>query len=197
MVIGQGFAWAHLPRAAGTATLEMFELFPDLIEHADPAESKHQHATFSQREERVAGRLLSLNIRRLPEWVLSRAHRVAMFGVEPDYVPAAMSSPRDLARSTVPDERLTQFTDGGRFGVDRWLRVEHLAEDFLGLIAEFREVDPADRKQVEAVPQVNAIEYDHDVSHWFTPAQIREMYSRNPRWTALEERVYGDLTIDM
>ena len=76
---------------------------------------------------------------------------------------------------------------GGRFEVDRWLRVEHLAQDFIALIAEFREPTPEERRQVAGLPRVNAIEYDHDVSHWFTPAQVRSMYRHNPRWAALEE----------
>jgi hypothetical protein len=195
VVIGQGFAWSHLPRTAGTVTLAMFELFPDLVEHADPAETKYQHATFADRAPQIAGKRLSLNFRRLPEWVLSRAHRVALCGVEPEYVPSPMASPHELSRSRVPDDRLEEFTGAGRFEVDRWLRVEHLAEDFLGLIAEFRDPTTEERQRVGALPLVNAIEYDHDVSHWFTAAQMREMYAHNPRWAALEERLYGALMV--
>lgn len=196
MVIGPGFAWAHLPRTAGTATLAMFELFPDLVEHADPADTRFQHATFADRAGRIEGRLLALNFRRLPAWVLSRAHRVALHGVEPDYVPAPMASPRELSRSTVPDERLAQFTGNGRFRIDRWLRVEQLGPDFLGLIGEFREPTPEERGRVLDMGLVNAIDYDHDVSHWFTAAQVRDMYGHNPRWAEVEQQLYGNLAID-
>ena len=197
MVIGQGFAWAHLPRTAGTATLAMFELFPDLVEHADPADTKHQHATFPDRAAQVEGKVLALNFRRLPAWVLSRAHRVSLHGVEPEYVPAPIASPYELSRSSVPDERLAQFTANGRFQVDRWLRVEQLAPDFLGLVGEFREPTPQERGRVLDMGLVNAIDYDHDVSHWFTPVQVRDMYAHNPRWALVEERLYGDLAIEV
>ena len=46
------------------------------------------------------------------------------------------------------------------------------------------------------LPLVNGIDYDHEVLHWFTPAQVGEMYARNPAWAALEERLYGALMLD-
>jgi hypothetical protein len=35
MVIGERFAWGHLQKTAGNATLGMFHLFPDLVLDAD------------------------------------------------------------------------------------------------------------------------------------------------------------------
>ena len=196
MVIGRDFAWAHLPKAAGTATLAMFELFPDLVEFADPADSGDQHATFADRAAQVEGKLLSLNIRRLPAWVLSRAHQVALRGLAPDFRPSALRSPHELSRSDLPDQRLVLFTGNGRFAVDRWLRVEALADDFLALVCELRDPSPDERRRVRELPLVNGIDYDHEVLHWFTPAQVGEMYARNPAWAALEERLYGALMLD-
>jgi len=196
MVIGREFAWAHLPKAGGTATLAMFELFPDLIVFADPADSAGQHATFADRAREVEGKLLALNLRRLPAWVLSRAHQVALRGLEPDYAPAPMQSPHVLARSSLPDHRLDLFTGGDPARVDRWLRVEQLADDFLALVGELRDVTDAERRAVHALPQTNSIEYDHEISHWFTPAQVRTMYEHNPLWAELEQRLYGGVAAD-
>jgi hypothetical protein len=195
MVIGREFAWAHLPKAAGTATLAMFELFPALIVCADPADSAGQHATFADRAARVEGKLLALNFRRLPAWVLSRAHQVALRGLEPDYRPAPMQSPHVLARSSLPDHRLALFTGGDTARVDRWLRVEQLADDFLALVGELHDVTESDRRLVHAVPQTNSIGYDHDIAHWFSPAQVRTMYEHNPVWAELEARLYGDVAL--
>ena len=45
-------------------------------------------------------------------------------------------------------------------------------------------------------PVHNELEYhDHSIEHWFTPAQVREMYANNPAWAAIEERVYGGLAL--
>ena len=49
MVIGAGFAWAHLPKTGGDATLAMFRVFPDLVEFADPDDSNDKHAQFGSR----------------------------------------------------------------------------------------------------------------------------------------------------
>jgi hypothetical protein len=171
----------------------MFELFPSLVEFADPADTAQQHATFRDRAAQAEGKLLALNFRRLPAWVLSRAHQVALRGLEPDYQPSPMASPHELSQSTLPDQRLALFTDGGRFGIDRWLRVEHLAGDFLALVETLHDVTDDERRAVRGLPQVNAIEYDHDVTHWFTPEQVHDMYAHNPAWAALEERLYGGL----
>ena len=42
---------------------------------------------------------------------------------------------------------------------------------------------------------MNTLEYDHEVEHWFTPEQVRLMYSNNPVWASLEQRLYGGLAL--
>ena len=193
MVIGERFAWAHLPKTAGSATLELFRLFPELIEFADLDPGNAKHSTFKQREQEVAGRMLAMNLRRLPFWVLSRAQHVSRWGVYPDYQPIPMASPQELSESDFPDDRIALYTDGGRFRIDRWLRVEHLADDFVEFVSELTEVTPAQRDSVSRLPFVNAHEYDHELGTWFTPEQIERMYARNPVWAGLEQELYGDL----
>src|SRR5215213_8985609 len=111
MVIGERFAWAHLPKTGGSATLELFQLFPELIVAADLEDSNAKHTLFSEREEEVAGKRLALNIRRLPFWVLSRAQHVSRWGVYPDYEPIPIPSAYELAESSFPDDRILLYTD--------------------------------------------------------------------------------------
>jgi hypothetical protein len=118
---------------------------------------------------------------------------VSRWGIYPDYKPIPMATPAELAASDFPDNRLQLYTDGGRFTIDRWIRMEHLVDDFLEFISEFTEVTPERRKAVRAIPMVNAHDYDHDVTSWFTPEQIDELYERNPAWAAFEREIYGDL----
>jgi hypothetical protein len=193
MVIGERFAWAHLPKTGGSATLELFKLFPELIVFADFDPGNDKHATFGQREQEVTGRMLAMNLRRLPFWVLSRAQHVSRWGVHPDYQPIPMASPQELSESDFPDDRIALYTDGGRFRIDRWLRMEHLADDFVEFVSELTEVTPAQRESVSRLPRVNAHEYDHEPASWFTPPQIERMYARNPVWATLEQELYGDL----
>ena len=92
MVIGEGYAWAHLPKTGGDATLAMFRLFPDLVEFADPDDTNDKHTQFHSRARLIRGKLLVMNFRRLPSWVLSRALHVSRRGIHPDYKPQPMGT---------------------------------------------------------------------------------------------------------
>jgi hypothetical protein len=193
MVIGERFAWAHLPKTGGDTTLALFCLFPGLVHHADPSDTNDKHATFSERSEAVAGKTLAMNFRRLPAWVLSRAHHVAREGLWPDYRPQPIPSARALAESSLPDERLLHFTCSPEFRIDRWLRLEHLREDFLEFVSELVAVTPEQRRSVRALPPADVASYDRDLRRWFTDAQLQTMYEANPTWAALERELYGDV----
>jgi|RhiMetdeSRZDD1v2_1073273.scaffolds.fasta_scaffold126183_4 hypothetical protein len=194
MVIGERFAWCHMQKTGGDVTLQLFNLFPQLVVQADPRNTQAKHASFAEREDQIRGKLLACNIRRLPAWLLSwDQHHSQLRSLSADGTPVVMSSPQQLAELPRADRRLAHFTDGGRFHIDRWLRLEHLAEDFAGFIAHFADLTDDRRHDIEHYPQVNTLEYDHDLEHWFTPEQVRRMYESNPVWAALEERVYGDL----
>jgi hypothetical protein len=193
MVIGERFAWAHMPKTGGMATAEMFQLFPGLIQHGDFEEDNTKHTVFSAREDMVRGKTLAMNFRRLPLWALSRGQHVSRWGRWPDYEPIPMPSPEELANSDWPDGRLALYTDGGRFEIDRWIRMERLAEDFLDFVSDYTDVTEEQRRAVLRLPMVNAHDYDHDLASWFTPDQIDRMYERNPAWAAVEQELYGDL----
>jgi hypothetical protein len=189
MVIGQTFAWGHLPKTAGKATVAMFGLFPDVILSADPA---GEHVPFASREAQIGDRMLVGNLRRLPNWTLSWAHWRAHPLREGDH---PLDSPAQMASVPRADQILAVFTDHGRFHIDRWLRMEQLAEDFTAFVSGLRELSDEERHKIAAFEQVNALDYEHDVLQWFTPRQIRRMYERNPAWAAAEQRVYGDLVL--
>jgi hypothetical protein len=193
VVIGAGFAWAHLPKTGGDATLAMFGLFPDLVEFADPHDTNDKHASFRDRAAEIRGKLLVMNIRRLPAWILSRAQHVSRRGIHPDYEPIPMATPDELANSPFPDSRLMLYTDEGRFWPDRWLRMESLAGDFADFVSSMREVSDTERGRVEGLGPVNSAEYDHELEGWFTAEQIRRMYLNNPSWATLEQEQYGSL----
>jgi hypothetical protein len=194
MVIGERFAWCHMQKTGGDVTLQLFQLLPELILHADPRNTQAKHATLAEREQEVRGKILACNIRRLPAWMLSwDQHHSQLGSLRPDGRPALMSSPQQMAEVSRGDRLLAHFTDAGRFQVDRWLRTEHIGEDFTAFASELTDLTEAHRDSIAAYPQVNVLDYDHELDHWFTPAQVRLMYANNPVWAALEERVYGDL----
>lgn len=196
MVIGRRFAWAHLPKTAGDATLAMFQAVPNLVEFADPADSNDKHMPFFGREREVTGKLLVMNIRRLPDWVLSGAQHKARHGVFPDYRPEPLESWEEITSRTDPDDLLRWMTDHGRFRVQRWLRAEHIQEDVLALLDELGELQEDTRQAVAAVGRVNEGDYRHDLAREVTSAQLARLYQLNPVWTDIERRVYGRLPTD-
>jgi hypothetical protein len=193
VVIGEHFAWAHLPKTAGDATAAMFAAVPGLVRFADPPDSNDKHAPFFAREAEVSGKLLIMNIRRLPAWILSGAQHQATHGVFPDYRPGPMPSADEMTDKTDADDLLRWMTDHGRFEVDRWLRAEMLEHDVLALLDELNVLTPEIRRRVTAVGRVNEGTYDHALADRFSPGQIRRCYTRNPDWSRLEWRVYGSL----
>lgn len=196
MVIGRRFAWAHLPKAAGDATYSMLMAVPGLVQFADPLRSNDKHLPFFARERDVSGKLLCMNIRRLPAWALSGAQHKAAHGVHPEYRPLALESFDLISNRTDADDLLRWMTDHQRFKVDRWLRAEALEDDLLNLLTELGECTPAVRADVLAVGRVNEGNYRHELVREFTLDQIRRLYELNPDWAAVERRVYGTLPID-
>jgi hypothetical protein len=71
--------------------------------------------------------------------------------------------------------------------------MEHLGEDFLDFVRELTDVDASRATGVRELRRINTLDYDHDVRHWFSDAQIKRMYEVNPVWRTIEEKVYGDL----
>ena len=190
MIIGDGFGWAHLPKTGGTATLHMFRLFPGIDRHQGS-----KHTTFADHEDELAGKLLASNFRRLPTWVLSWAQHRTRHVVLPDGTRPPLNTPEQMATAPRADRQLGHFLADGRFAVDRWLRMEHLAEDFIAFASEFFDLSEDQRAQVVEFGLVNAHEYDHELESWFTPDMIRQMYSANPQWTSIERQVYGGLAL--
>jgi hypothetical protein len=195
MVIGERFAWGHLQKTAGDATLALFRLFPHLIVYSDPRSVEEKHASFASRPAEIEGKLLAANFRRLPDWTLSWAQHRARYATRPDGKPVAMNSPHQMVEVPRADKRLSILTAAGRYHVDRWLRMECLADDFFAFISDLTDVTDQDREQIADVGPVNTLEYDHDVTHWFTPEQVRRLYRNNPLWASVEERLYGDLAL--
>jgi SAM-dependent methyltransferase len=191
VIIGHKFAWGHLPKTGGDATLAFFDLFPELILHADEANTNVKHDLFPDREREIAGKILALNIRRLPAWTLSYEHHKSRSGVYPEYKPLPMASTAEMAESNLPDKMIEWFTNGGEFRIERWLRTEYLYHDLLDFVSTFTQVSEHQLQAVLRLQKVNAMKYSHDISEWFTRDQIHNMYASNPNWSFIEQELYG------
>jgi hypothetical protein len=193
MVIGDTFAWGHMRKTGGDATLTMFQLFPELINAADPRHREVKHTPFTARSGAIQGKTLVCNIRRLPSLILSWSHHKNYWGHKGNPVP--MDSPYQMSESSLADKWLAELTGDGQFKIDRWLRWEYLAQDFLDFISEVTEVTERQRKKIFEIGKINALHYDHDVIHWFSEQQIARMYESNPVWGSIEKEVYGEVSV--
>jgi hypothetical protein len=196
MVIGRRFAWAHLPKTAGDATRAMFCAVPGLVQFTDPVDSNDKHMPFFGREDEVTGKLLVMNLRRLPSWVLSGAQHRARYGLYPDYQPAPLQSAGEITSRTDADDLLRWMTDHDRFHVERWLRMESLLDDLLALLDELAELTPEAAARVRSVGRVNEGRYPAELDLQFTDDQLARLYALNPVWASLERRLYGGLLSD-
>jgi hypothetical protein len=196
VVIGRHFAWAHLPKTAGDATYCMLASVPGLVQFADRLDSNDKHLPFFARESELSGKLLAMNIRRLPAWALSGAQHKAAHGVHPEYEPLPLETFDQITSRTDADDLLRWMTDHGRFKVDRWLRMETLEADVLSLLSELGELTAQTRAGVMEVGRVNQGSYPRDLAKRFTGEQIARLYELNPTWAGVERRLYGNLAYE-
>jgi hypothetical protein len=195
MIVSQGFVWAHIPKTGGDATATMIARVPRLVLLSDHLRDNAKHLPFAERRGSIEGKLLVANIRRLPDWALSHARHVERFGTFPDYVPAGRQSPDAVASRSTADELLDLIV--GEYEVDRWIRQEHLQDDLVGFLREVAGLTAEEEAAVRSVGRVNDTRSRlervrrRSARRFFSPAQADALYRNNPRWAAIERRVYG------
>lgn len=192
MIIGRQFAWAHLPKTGGDATYELFKLFPELIIFAHPRETNNKHDVFAAHKQELSGKLLAMNVRRLPSWMLSMSQHQAHYGLHPDHEHPPLNSEL-MSTSSAADNALRSFIDNGNFPVDLWIRTEYLIDDFLKMVSRFTEIHQDKIEAIRGMKRVNQMSYNHQLDRWFTPKQLERIYEANPLWASVEHELYGDL----
>lgn len=199
MIITNHLAWVHLPKTAGTTTDQLFAAsgLPLLWHDSQSSPVKHlpssEHPQLAQLP--LTGKHGVANFRRLPHWLLSNwQHKIRLMGLELDPVP--------MREGLFWRERQQQWLPADwwleRFGInENWtlLRVEQLKTDFLGCLALHEPIGLRARWRVRRVPARNRNAYTRDLSQWFSAADLQRLYAANPRWAALEQRLYGNLML--
>ena len=195
MIVSEKFVWAHVPKTGGNATATMIAQVPRLVVMADHLEDHAKHLSLSLRRGSIEGKLLVANMRRLPAWAVSYTRHRERFGLWPDYEPQAPRSAELVAAESVADEWLDEIV--GDYGIDRWLRQEHLVEDLVAFLRDIAGLTEAEEAAIRSVGRVNDQRPRARFRRWrraperfFTPAQIQALYANNPRWAAIERSVY-------
>ena len=202
MIVGQSFVWLHFPKTGGHTVAAAIQAAArgrlDLAFDDEVADADGWHDTLARRMQRDAGfdptgKVVISGVRRLPWWLLSRVH------YEASRRPFHCASREMLCRGEFyenngrvnqADAYMTQFSGEP---VDRWLRLENMAEDFIshfeGLLGP--RVRTAARKLRKAV-NATRLDYVKSLDFYFTPKELDALYEANPAWAIMEERIYGD-----
>jgi hypothetical protein len=206
MVVGDEFVWMHFPKTAGhTVELALRAatrgrrdiVFDQRGVHDDRWHDSLHERRLRDRSFDPTGKLVIAGFRRLPWWILSRVHYEAS---RPPYRWARREMIQEgeyFEQSGAvgkADVHATMFAD---CSVHRWLRTEHLREDFVACFGDI--LGPAALKAVRKLDRkINEtrLRYVERLDFYFTPDELRRLYEANPTWAAVEREVYGGLLGD-
>jgi hypothetical protein len=197
MVVSERFVWAHIPKTGGDATATMIQQVPRLVVTAHHLADHAKHMPLRECSD-VAGKVLVANTRRLPEWAVSYMRHRARFGLPPDYEPEGLRPPEVVATEPAADGWLDEIVGDSR--IDFWIRQECLADDLVNFLRAHAGLTSEEEAAIRAVGRVNEQPGRFRVRQrlrrrfqkaFFTPEQTELLYASNPRWAAVERRVYG------
>ncbi|MFW2438134.1 MAG: hypothetical protein ACN4GR_02040 [Arenicellales bacterium] len=194
MVVGEKFAWAHIPKTGGDSTHLLFREVDDgSLQFIDGPE---KHNSF--RQEEIAGLNRISNIRRLPSLLKSWA---VHYSQHSKWNPGNEDRPysrKQLLQGLVwwlepytSDWRLVKidqviFDYYELDSVYQWIRTETLLADFRQVMSEYVDVSQLDDGFVS-----NQGSYQRKMQ--FSRSELRQIYNSCGRWAELEEKVYGDV----
>ncbi len=194
MVIGERFAWAHIPKTGGDSTHLLFrEIDTGSFRFVNGPE---KHNSF--RQEGVAGLNRVANIRRLPSFIKSWA---VHYSQHSKWNPGNADKPytrEQLLNGLVwwlepytTDWKLVKIDEVvfDYYELDtvyQWIRTEFLLQDFRQVMVNY--IDVSDMKEMTIKNQGSYQKKIH-----FSRNELKQIYTNCPRWRALEERVYGDV----
>jgi hypothetical protein len=199
MIIGPDFVWLHFPKCAGTFTEHLIrKYFQDdstlQFDAIDPL-NVIWHQSIRQREKtagiNLQGRDIISNFRRLPSWIISR--------IRYEERRTGKKVPRDLlvqgrffdinGTEASADKTLLKFSERG---VDKWIRVENLRNDFVDVFSEYLDL-PSKMTESDFNVLMNTSGDSINVDLFFTAIEMELLYKSNPVWAAREEMLYGEL----
>lgn len=199
MIISEKLVWFHLPKTAGTTTDRLFTAsrIPLSIQDSQSSYVKHLPLNLHPNRQNISieSKQPVVNFRRLPYWLLSNYHhkiKKMSLSLSFDPVKSGMFW-RDKENTWLPAD---WWLD--RFDIDdswSFLRVEHLKADFLSCLNMYQPISLIPRARVNLVKSLNKTDYVRSLDHWFDCCDFAGLYDSNPRWAALEQKLYGSLIL--
>ena len=198
MVIGEKFIWMHIGKTGGDATHAYFSYFKNILKlEIDDTTQHRKHQALFERGVNHEGKLLILNIRRLPYFILSQVHHHSMqnkIDFVNDIIYSLEKTINGYAIGTLANYYINFYTKNGSLKIDRWFRCEYLLDDFADFIMEYVDI-PRDKliTKLSKIPTKVRLVYALDLNYYWEPKHLKLMYENNPLWTVIEEQCYGNL----
>lgn len=195
MVVGEKFAWAHIPKTGGDSTHLLFHEVDDGSLRFIDGPKKHN----SFKQEGIVGLERISNIRRLPSLLKSWA---VHYSQHSRWNPGNEDKPftrEQLVQGMIwwlepytSDWQLVKideviFDYYELDSVNHWIRTESLFADFKIVIGKFMDVTKLDDEV-----QSNQGDYKNRKIQ-FSRRELKQIYRSCSRWAELEESVYGEL----
>jgi len=183
MIIGDSFAYAHLPRTGGDAATIYF---PALTEcKFDAVTDGFKHGSFWFKRESHPKLHKLCGIRRLPEW--TRSLMTPLLHPNSKWIVGSnnVTSTEFMLGRAWGDQIMFQTI--GSTPITHWIRAEHLFEDIVSFIRNHvHEVSDIQVEKARSLPTKPSMNLDNP----FTETQIEQLYDMNPHWAAVESQVY-------
>jgi hypothetical protein len=203
LIVGRNFVWMHFPKTGGhtvAAAIRAAARGREALVLDRPGADDHRwhdSVTDRQQSERgfdPTGKVVISGIRRLPWWILSRVHYEASRAPHRCATREMLCGGLYFEQDGSINHADAHMARLGSHPIDRWVRLEHLAEDF---VTQFETVlGPRVRRAARKLRKVvnpTAVDYVKSLHFHFTPAELAGLYAANPAWAAMEAKVYGDI----
>lgn len=198
MIIGPDFVWLHFPKCAGVAVQAALRKIysgrkdiqfdditkPEVVWHQDVT----QRLKYDPSSDLLNKKIICC-IRRLPDWLLSRVHFEASRPPHHIATRELIESGRFVEIDGTPNHADLYARMYSYPRVDKWIRVENLADDLAdALNLKSKSIKAAMKKENE-----NGFNYMKNPEFWFTRQQLDRLYGACPNWAEIERKVYGGL----
>lgn len=211
MIIGEKFVWTHLGKTAGNSVKEMFDVIDRCYTFADDISDIKKHYNFRiirEKRENIDGKKRILNIRPLPEWIISYVMHKKTYENIDFYMEEILNGQLRIKphfyddneklqqhqqiKFITPDAMMNQFEPED---VDYWLRTTHLTEDFVRVMSNFTQINLSENVKIHNIRSNVNIKNTFKPHNFFTKANIEQLYDKCPIWTKYEKQVFGSLAV--
>ena len=204
MIVSDEFVWLHFPKCAGHAVEQalrsVLRSAPDVAFDRPGDDTINWHDTLEDRRRRdprlaLGERTVVCGFRRLPHWMLSRVHYEAS---RPPYhcVTRAMLCRGEFFHQNGQVGKADAYVEHyGASKVDRWVRTEHLLEDFERAFGDMMgsRLARGALRRARRIVNGTRLNYMRRLDFYFTGEELAALYAANPLWAELERRLYGDI----